>query len=490
MGIGDNGVPEEDRSSMAFWLEEYEKDVTMLRPGQVVSGTVMEVRPNEVLIDVGAKAEGIVGREDLDKLSKEQRALLEEGAEIRVFIVRPEGDEGNPLLSITRAKIEEDWEVVEQARETDDIIEAEITGVNKGGLIAHVGQVRGFVPASQVASIRRQGQEAPEAFQRRLQSLVGQSLKLKVLDLDRERNRLIMSERAAQREWRRDRKEELLDSLSKGMTLKGEISSLADFGAFVDLGGADGLIHLSELSWGRVQHPSEVVQVGQEVEVYVLNVDTERRRIGLSLKRLQPEPWTDFVEQFKVGDELDAIVTKLTSFGAFARLTNYDLEGLIHISELADSHIEHPSEVVHEGKAVRVRIIRIEPERKRLGLSLRAPARDDADDDWDDTSDADLSDTDSGDTGESPAAVAGDAEDDMAGAADAGEEATGDVETMAVPSQTDAEAEVDEATAPGDPAASDVGTEVAGSDTGERELSEPVDEEMPGDMEPDSSTVT
>ncbi|MGH2544497.1 MAG: 30S ribosomal protein S1, partial [Ardenticatenaceae bacterium] len=247
-----------------------------------------------------------------------------------------------------------------------------VTGANKGGLIVHVGQLRGFVPSSQVSSLRRQPGEPDDEYQRRLQAMTGKTLKFKVLELDRRRNRLILSERAAQREWRRDRKERLLDSLEEGMTVKGEISSLADFGAFVDLGGADGLIHVSELAWGRVQHPSDVVRVGEQVEVYVLNVDRERRRIGLSLKRLQTEPWADFLATHNVGDEVEAVITKLTTFGAFARIADYDVEGLIHVSEMAEEHVEKPEDVVQEGQQVRARILRLEPDRKRLGLSLRS----------------------------------------------------------------------------------------------------------------------
>jgi small subunit ribosomal protein S1 len=248
-----------------------------------------------------------------------------------------------------------------------------VLGANKGGLIVNIGQVRGFVPASQVSSLRRNSGETEEEYQRRLMTLTGKILKFKVLELDRRRNRLIMSERAADREWRRDQKEKLLDNLQPGAIVKGEVSSVADFGAFVDLGGADGLIHLSELSWGRIQHPSEVVKVGDKINVQVLTIDRERRRIALSLKRLQPEPWTQFLDQHKVGDQVQATITKLTNFGAFARVVDTEIEGLIHISELAEGRVDRPGSVVGEGETVTVTIIRIDSERKRLGLSLRPP---------------------------------------------------------------------------------------------------------------------
>ena len=358
------------------WLDAFEQGQALenLYSGLILTGTIVQLRPHEVLIDVRAKAEGVVDSKELEKLSDEERADLHEGAEIRVYVVRPEGPEGHPILSIGRAKMEQDWEYAEQQRDADAIFEATVSGSNLGGLIVHIGQVRAFVPASQVASARRSAGEPDEEYQRRLGALVGRALRFKVMEIDRRKGRLILSERAAEREWRKDQKERLIESLQEGARVRGEISSLADFGAFVDLGGADGLIHLSELTWGRVQHPSEVVKVGDEVEVVVLNVDRERRRIGLSLKRLQPEPWQQFIAAHKVGDQVEAIITKLTNFGAFARIKEVDVEGLIHISELSDSHVEKPGEVVSEGDEVTVRIIRLEPERKRLGLSMRAGA--------------------------------------------------------------------------------------------------------------------
>jgi small subunit ribosomal protein S1 len=356
------------------WLEEYESGLENLYTGQILTGTIMQVRANEVLIDVGAKSEGVVDNKELERLSDEERADLREGEDVRVYVVRPESADGNPVLSIARAKMEQDWEFVENARAEDQNFDATVAGANKGGLIVYIGQVRGFVPASQVSSLRRQSGEHEDEYQRRMNGLIGRSLKFKVLEIDRKRNRLILSERAAEREWRRDQKDKLMDSLQPGVTVTGEVSSLADFGAFVDLGGADGLIHLSELSWGRIQHPSEVVKTGDRVEVQVLNVDLERRRIGLSLKRLQPEPWAQLIATYKVGDEVDATITKLTSFGAFARVGDQDVEGLIHISELSDDRVDNPGQVVREGETVRARLIRIAPERKRLGLSLRSGA--------------------------------------------------------------------------------------------------------------------
>ena len=249
-----------------------------------------------------------------------------------------------------------------------------VAGYNKGGLIVRLGKVRGFVPASQLTTRRQRAQGETLSGEDLRAQLVGQKLQLKIIELDRERNRLILSERAAMREWRRQQKAQLLADLREGDIRRGEVISLCDFGAFVDLGGADGLVHLSELSWRRVAHPSEVLKVGDEVEVYVLNVDRERKRIGLSLKRLQPDPWTQAVNKYTVGQLVEGTITKLVKFGAFARLSDDDIEGLIHISELSDQHVTHPKEVVKEGDVLTLRVIRVDAQRRRIGLSLKQVA--------------------------------------------------------------------------------------------------------------------
>jgi len=254
--------------------------------------------------------------------------------------------------------------------DSQDVFEGVITGYNRGGVIVRVGRVRGFVPASQL-SPQWQGQQDTEADpEQRWARLVGQKLQLKVVELDRLRNRLILSERIAMRDVRKGQKDRLLSSLQRGDVLKGTVTSIADFGAFVDLGGADGLIHLSELAWHRVGHPSEVLKVGQQVEVYVMNVDPEKKRIGLSLRRMTPEPWSVVADQYVVGQIVTAQITRLMAFGAFAKIDN-TIEGLIHISEMADYRIGHPKEIVQEGDEVQVRIIKVDPQNRRVGLSLR-----------------------------------------------------------------------------------------------------------------------
>ncbi len=353
--------------SMEDWLDAVE--TVFLEPGQILEGIVMQVTPNEVLVDVGTKAEGVVPRKDLERLSDEVRAEIVEGATVRVYVVRPDEDDDHAVLSIYRALQNEDWDAIETAVANDSLIEATITGFNRGGVLAHVGQVRGFIPASHLTCT--QG-KSPQERVRLLRELVGQKIHVKVLDANRRRGHLILSQREAEKQLEEQRRKELLERLEEGQVVRGVVTNVTDFGAFVDLGGVDGLIHISELSWNRVSHPSEIVQVGSEVEVYVLRVDHERQRVGLSLKRLQPEPWSQVAERYNVGDEVDVTITKVVDFGAFARLEGEEVEGLIHISELAHGHVNKPSDVVSEGQKLRVRIIRIEPERKRIGLSLKA----------------------------------------------------------------------------------------------------------------------
>lgn len=252
--------------------------------------------------------------------------------------------------------------------ERGDTFELEVIGFNRGGLIVRYGEIRGFVPASQVYELR--GPAPAEQPDQRMQKLVGKKLRLKIIEVDRSKNRLILSETSASRGWRSEQKERLLSELQKGDVRHGRVSGIADFGAFVDIGGADGLVHLSELSWQPISHPSDVVKVGDEVDVYVIDVDREKKRIALSLKRMQPEPWETVASTYQVGQLVQATITKLTTFGAFARLQD-GIEGLIHISELSNERIAHPKNVVNVGDVVTVKIVRMEPERRRLGLSLR-----------------------------------------------------------------------------------------------------------------------
>ena len=341
-----------------------------LETGQTIEGTIVSIDSNGIMVDIGSKSEGIVPTRDLERVDADKRENLAVGETIFTQVVRPMSRDGHAILSLSRALAEYDWQHAAELLESQEIFEGVVNGYNKGGVIVYIGKARGFVPASQLVSDEGHKSEDNDD---RFAGLVGITLQLKVIELDRSRNRLILSERQAMREWRRHQKEKLLSELQIGDVRKGVVSSLAPFGAFVDLGGADGLIHLSELSWSRVQHPEEVVKISDEVEVKIISVDRDRSRIGLSLRQLQPEPWTVIHEKYAIGQLVEAEITRLTTFGAFARIEN-EIEGLIHISELSDKRISHPKEVVQQGQTITVRVIKIEPDRRRIGLSLRRVA--------------------------------------------------------------------------------------------------------------------
>jgi small subunit ribosomal protein S1 len=365
---------------MAALMEEDALAFERLRPGDIREGEIVSVTPTEVLIDVGAKSEGLVPSKELERLGREGLESLEVGEKISVYVVRPEDRDGNLILSIRRAEEEGDWRRAQELYESGEHIETPVAGFNKGGLIVRLGKLRGFVPASQLAAQHR-GSDTQQP-EERWSRLVGTSVNVKIIEINRKRKRLILSERAAQRLVREAQKAELLQSLRPGEVRKGTVSSLTDFGAFVNLGGADGLVHLSELSWNRATKPRDLLKVGQEVEVYVLNVDQEKKRIALSLKRLEPEPWATAESRYYVGQLVEGTITRLANFGAFA-LVNDELEGLIHISELSVGRINHPQEVVQEGEKHVMRIIRIDAKRRRMGLSLKRVADPEyADLDW------------------------------------------------------------------------------------------------------------
>jgi small subunit ribosomal protein S1 len=368
---------------MALLLDEIENSLIEPQSGEIRTGTIVEMRPHEILVDIGYKSEGIVTGREIERIS-DIYATLHVGDSVPVYVMREDRD-GNAMLSISRAQAEKDWERAEQLMQSQQVFESCVAAYNRGGVIVKIGQVRGFVPASQLSAFTQSLNDTTgDNAEERWASLMGEALMLKVIDIDRKRNRLILSERQAMREWRRQQKEQLLETLREGDIYEGIISSIADFGAFVDLGGADGLIHLSELSWNRVGHPSQVVSVGDKVKVQILNVDRERRRIGLSLRRLQPQPWDLVSENYEVGQVVRGKITKLVNFGAFARLEPDGIEGLIHISELSDKRINHPKEAVTEGDVFDLRIIRIDLDRRRMGLSLKQalPPSEDLELDW------------------------------------------------------------------------------------------------------------
>lgn len=355
--------------SMEALLEQSEVSLDMPRPGEVRTGVIASVSGEEVLVSIGAKSEGVIPQREIALLSDEDREKLQVGKEIEVFVISPDSRQGTMILSITRAMEEDDWTQAAELLKSKDTYEGEISGFNKGGLIVNMGLLRGFVPASQVSMSRRMAYDG-DSPDEKWSDLVGQTMVVRVIEVDRQRRRLIFSEKAASSESRDNLKEKLLEEINVGEVRKGRVTSLADFGAFININGADGLVHLSEISWERIEHPKEVLEVGQEIQVKVISIDQERKRIGLSIRRLKDDPWEDYIKEYQVGQLIEGTITRLTKFGAFARIDD-NLEGLIHISELSDRRIEHPKEVVSLDDKITLRIIKIDVDRRRIGLSLR-----------------------------------------------------------------------------------------------------------------------
>ena len=358
-----------NNQTMESLLNEQELNVDLPQAGEIRTGVIASISQSQILVSIGAKSEGVVSGRELDQLSAEERDALKVGQEVYVFVINPEDANGNVVLSLKRAQEQRSWDNVDKLLEENGVVDSKIIGFNKGGLIVAVEGLRGFVPASQVSAMRRT-QSTGETPEQRWQKMVGEPISIRVIEVDRERRRLIVSERAASTESRQSIKERVLEELEEGKVYTGRVTSLANFGAFININGADGLVHLSELSWDHIEHPREVLEVGQEVKVKVIKIEHEKKRIGLSIRVLQEDPWKSRVEKYSVGQLVEGVITRLTKFGAFARLEG-DIEGLIHISEIAEHRIEHPKEALKEGEVKSLRVIRIDAEQHRIGLSLR-----------------------------------------------------------------------------------------------------------------------
>ncbi len=353
------------------WLAQDTSDLKGPKRGDIIDGVVTATSPTAVYVDVGAKGEGVIPGRELERMNRETLDLLKPGASITVYVINPHSQDGGPLLSLNRALEELDWRRAEEYRESQEVYESHVAGYNKGGLIVRFGRLRGFVPQSQIGSDRRRllDGETPEE---RWGKMVNETISIKVMEVDRARNRLILSERMAARESRESRKEDLISRLQVGEVRTGRVVSLVDFGAFVDIGGAEGLVHLTELSWKHVTHPKEFLKVGQEVKAEVISIDPENKRIGLSMKRQEADPWDTVAINYQIGQLVQGIVTKMTKFGAFVRLVDVpEIEGLVHISELSDQRVNHPREVLQEGETVTLRVVKMDIEDRRLGLSLK-----------------------------------------------------------------------------------------------------------------------
>ena len=331
--------------------------------GDLVKGTVVQIEHDEVLLDIGFKSEGVIPSRELSiRKDADPSEIVALGDEIEALVLQKEDKEGRLILSKKRAEYERAWISVEEKFKAGEAVTGEVIEVVKGGLIIDIG-LRGFLPASLV-DLRRV---------KDLDMYLGTELEARVIEMDRNRNNVVLSRRVLLEEGRKNERAEILSKLTKGMRLKGTVSSIVDFGAFVDLGGIDGLIHISELSWNHVNHPSEVVKVGQEVEVEVLDVDLSRERISLGLKQTTPDPWIKLVESYPVGSVIDGKVTKIVPFGAFVELGS-NVEGLVHISEMAPRRIETPAQVVKVGQEVKVKVMEVNPDRRRISLSMKAAA--------------------------------------------------------------------------------------------------------------------
>ncbi|KAB8143277.1 S1 RNA-binding domain-containing protein [Chloroflexia bacterium SDU3-3] len=347
-------------------LDEY--DYATPQRGELRDGMVIRIENDLILVSIGTKREGVIPQSDLKSMGEEFTKNVKVGDSIQVYVQDPENRDGELILSLTMVQVAKDWEEAARLQSEGGIVQGMVVGYNKGGLLVQFNRIRGFVPASQVAQLH--GRTAAEERQQALQRMVNQNIPLKVIEVDRERNRLVLSERLATQEWRKAQKHRLLTELQPGDVLTGRVNQLTNFGAFIDLGGADGLAHISELSWQRVNHPREVLSPGQEVKVMVVEVDAERERIGLSLRRLQSNPWETIDQRYALGQLVSGPVTNVTPFGAFVQIEEA-VEGLIHASELNVDPQAQPRDLLQPGQTVTAKIISLDKQRQRMGLSIR-----------------------------------------------------------------------------------------------------------------------
>ena len=356
-----------EKFSMDELIEEFLPHKPLKR-GEIIDGKIMSVNDNGLLIDIGYKSEGFIPTREMKTLASDEDKDINVGDDVIAYVVNPETNSGSSVLSIDRARGEQGWRVLEKAMQNDESSFGIILSANRGGAVVEAEGVQGFIPLSQLVGPSRElfvnGGEPPK------EGFVGMKIQFKIIELNRRRNRAIFSERVALEAERQVLKKKLLDNLKEGDVVKGRIVGVSNFGAFVDLGGADGLIHISELSWGPVKNPEDFVTVGTDMDVYVLKIDRETLKIALSLRRLTPEPWEQIQSGLEIGQKVTGTITKLANFGAFARIEP-GVEGLIHISELSYDVVKHPKNVVSEGDKLDLQIIRIEPDRKRLGLSIK-----------------------------------------------------------------------------------------------------------------------
>lgn len=332
--------------------------------GEIRTAVILQIDPREVIVDLGSKRDGIVPIQDLERLDPKVRAGLKVGAEVPVYVLNPRDQDDNLIVSINMGLQQYDWEKARKLLETEEVVTVSVTGHNKGGILVRWNRLEGFIPSSHLISMSSTG--GRESWE----ELIGKELGVKVIEVDQARRRLIFSEREAQREWRAQQKARLLSELKEGDKVRGTVTGLRDFGAFVNLGGADGLIHVSELAWHRVDHPRDVLKVGEEIDVYVLSLDRDANRIALSRKRLLDDPWEHASERYHEGQLVEGTVTNVVDFGAFVALDD-GLEGLLHLSEMGDGSLKEPYSYVKKSDRLSLRISHLEPEKRRVGFTQR-----------------------------------------------------------------------------------------------------------------------
>lgn len=335
------------------------------RRGEIRTATILQIEEREIIVDLGAKQDGIVPFTDIERMDDEFKSTLVVGEDVPVYVINPSDINNNLIVSINMGLQRYDWEKGRQLLASEEVVDVTVVGHNKGGLLVRWRRLEGFIPSSHLTS-------ADLAMERRdaMEGLKGTQLGVKVIEVDQDRRRLIFSEREAQREWRMKQKARLLDELQEGDTVTGTVTGLRDFGAFVNIGGADGLIHVSELAWHRVDHPRDILNIGDEIQVYVLSLDRDTKRIALSLKRLLSDPWEDAHERYHEGQLTEGIVTNVVDFGAFVALDD-GLEGLLHLSEMGDGSLKEPYSYVQKGDRLALRISHLEPEKRRVGFTQR-----------------------------------------------------------------------------------------------------------------------
>ena len=371
---GMGGVQEPDYGSEASDLELFEQyleqdlDLDLPGRGDLREGVIVEIRPSELLVNVGSKRDGVVPQSDLARLDPEFVKNLHEGQTVDVVISKQPDDDGIFVLSMADALQQRDWVRAQELMDSGDITTHKVVGYNKGGLTVEFNHLRGFVPASHIVDMPRNLSEDQRRIE--LENRIGQKMRLKVIEVERRRRRLVMSESLAEREYQASRREELFKTLSVGDIITGEVRSLRPFGAFVDIGGADGLLHVSEIGWSNINHPREALEVGQTIDVQVIRIDPDNQRIALSRKRLLANPWDSVEERYQPGDIIHTTITRIVDFGAFAELEP-GIEGLIHISEIADIAVAEPLKTIRVGDAVNAKVLRVDRKRQRVGLSLR-----------------------------------------------------------------------------------------------------------------------